>query len=193
MYNYRIMKMKRPRFGADSLRKGRIIMICNKCGGELEDGALFCARCGAQVETADTSTPETENSAENPAQQPEPAAQTPAEPETPRPNPGPEPVFQPKPQGQSVSLGTWICRYAINFIPCVGSLVFLIMLFVWSTDKKYDETSRNWAKANLIFMGISIVISIIVVIFVCIALIPRVVYHNTYYNGFEPNLFDGIY
>ena len=38
------------------------------------------------------------------------------------------------------------------------------MLFVWSGDTKKEESFRNWAKAQLIVMGIILVLVIIGVI-----------------------------
>ncbi|MCH5187094.1 MAG: zinc-ribbon domain-containing protein [Oscillospiraceae bacterium] len=152
-------------------------MKCNKCGAELEEGAIFCGSCGGKVEGPDPrpeqiETPEiqpevTEFSAEpadEPVQEvPEQAAPTQfAAAQVPPVQP--QPVLETKAEGQPVSLGAWVCRYLINFIPCVGSLIYIVMLFVWAFDNKYDETSRNWAKAQLIIAGISIVLMVVVLI-----------------------------
>ncbi len=162
-------------------------MKCSKCGAELEEGALFCGSCGAKVETeAAPEAPESE--AEQPAQSvqtaedsPEAKVEAPAPiapvvppitaPSSQAPAPRPAPVSgaqpQPRPiepEGQSVSLGVWLCRRLINFIPCVGPLVYLVMLFVWSFDKKYDDTSRNWARSELIFAALGIILSIIFIV-----------------------------
>lgn len=146
-------------------------MICNKCGGELEEDALFCAGCGAEVERA----------AENEATQAPEAEAARQE----------APVIREPQSGATVSMGTWICRYLINLIPCVGTLVFIIMLVIWSTDKKYDETSRNWAKASLIFVGISFVAVIILAAVIGVTAVlgtMRYTPHPTNYT-----LFDFIY
>jgi len=36
---------------------GRVCMFCQKCGAQLEEGAVFCQNCGAKVEGKDISNP----------------------------------------------------------------------------------------------------------------------------------------
>ena len=60
-----------------------------------------------------------------------------------------------------ISVGGWIGRTLIPYIPLVGGIVYLIMLFIWSGDPKKEDTFRNWAKAQLIVMAIGIVLAII--------------------------------
>ena len=64
--------------------------------------------------------------------------------------------------GSTKSVGAWILAYIITLIPVVG----LVMLFVWAfSDKtKNDRTFKNWAKAQLVIMLISIVLSMIMLI-----------------------------
>lgn len=151
-------------------------MKCNKCGAELEEGAIFCGSCGGKVENepqpeqleATEAQPEVTEASPEPIAEPaseipEQAAETQSVPSQTTPIQS-QPVIETKAEGQTVSLGTWVCRYLINFIPCVGSLIYIVMLFVWAFDKKYDETSRNWAKAQLIITGISIVLSVVILI-----------------------------
>ena len=65
---------------------------------------------------------------------------------------------------EPISVGGWIGRSLIPLIPIVGSIVYLIMLFIWSGDSKKEDTFRNWAKAQLIVMAVTIVLSIIVAV-----------------------------
>lgn len=67
---------------------------------------------------------------------------------------------------EPITVGGWIGRSLIPFIPFVGGLVYLIMLFVWSGDSQKEETFRNWAKAQLIVMGIVIVLSIVLLVLI---------------------------
>ena len=60
-----------------------------------------------------------------------------------------------------VSIGGWIGRSLIPYIPLVGGIVYLIMLFIWSGDTKKEETFRNWAKAQLIVTLIMVVLAIL--------------------------------
>lgn len=104
-------------------------MNCSKCQAPLPDGARFCEKCGANVAESEQSAPLQQTF-----------------------------VVEGQPSGQSVSVGGWVCRWLINLIPCAGGLVYIIMLFVWAFDTKYDDTSRNWAKAQLIITLIGIVL-----------------------------------
>ena len=65
---------------------------------------------------------------------------------------------------EPISVGGWIGRMLIPYIPVVGGIVYLIMLFVWSSDSKKEATFRNWAKAQLIVMAIVLVLAIVGVI-----------------------------
>ena len=62
---------------------------------------------------------------------------------------------------EPVTVGGWIGRSLIPMIPLVGSLVYLIMLFIWSGDAKKEDTFRNWAKAQLIITAVVLVLTII--------------------------------
>ena len=54
----------------------------------------------------------------------------------------------------SVTLGNWILTMIIMCIP----LVNIIMLFVWAFSKGSNPSKANWAKANLIFIAVGIVL-----------------------------------
>lgn len=68
---------------------------------------------------------------------------------------------------ESISVGGWIGRSLIPMIPVVGSIVYIIMLFIWSGDTKKEDTFRNWAKAQLIIMIIAVALLIILFVLVC--------------------------
>ena len=61
------------------------------------------------------------------------------------------PVSQPS---QPSSMGQWFVTILLSIIPVVG----LVMLFVWAFGNTADESKKNWAKANLIWMLIAIVL-----------------------------------
>lgn len=73
-------------------------------------------------------------------------------------------TYQPRNSKEPISVGGWIGRMLIPCIPLVGGIVYLIMLFIWSGDKKKEDTFRNWAKAQLIVMAIVLVLVIISVV-----------------------------
>ncbi len=100
---------------------------CQQCGTQLNDEVMTCPICGVSVMPA-----------------------PPAAPFTP-PSYVPAPV--PK---KAVSTWGWVGRYALNLIPFAGSLVYFVMLFVWAFSDQYDDTSRNWAKAQLIIAAIAV-------------------------------------
>ena len=70
---------------------------------------------------------------------------------------------QPASSGKEpISVGGWIGRMLIPCIPVIGTIAYLIMLFVWSGDTEKEETFRNFAKAQLIVMGILIALVIVI-------------------------------
>ena len=58
-------------------------------------------------------------------------------------------------QYQPMSIGDWIITGIIFAIPIIG----FVMLFVWAFGSKTQPSKANWAKATLIMIGISIVLS----------------------------------
>ena len=54
-----------------------------------------------------------------------------------------------------MSVGDWILTYLITCIPLVG----FIMLFVWGFGNNTHPSKANWAKATLIVIGISMLLS----------------------------------
>ena len=60
----------------------------------------------------------------------------------------------------------WIGLPLLNFIPLVGTIIYLVLLFKWAFGKTNNLTLKNYAKASLIFMIISIVLVIIYSIFI---------------------------
>ena len=67
-------------------------------------------------------------------------------------------------QKEPISVGGWIGRTLIPCIPVLGSLIYLVMLFIWSGDSKKEDTFRNWAKAQLIILAIVLGLAIIGVV-----------------------------
>jgi len=58
---------------------------------------------------------------------------------------------------QPISFLNWLGTMLLPYIPVVGWIAYLIMLFVWSFGKGTDETKKNWARARLV-SGIIIII-----------------------------------
>lgn len=114
-------------------------MICNNCGRQsMSENAKFCEYCGGSLK-----------------------ANTPVNPLLPN-----QAVVVEGDKEKPVSFLNWLGSYALMFIPFVGGLVFLIMLFVWAFGDYVPESKKNWARALLVVIGIVIVLAIIILIFV---------------------------
>ena len=105
--------------------------VCNNCRTSVADNAPYCPNCGASFP--------------NVRQNAYPAYQQPM-------------GGMPK---APVTVGGWIGRSLIPMIPIVGWLVYIIMLFIWTGDSTKEDTFRNWAKAQLIVMGVTIVVVVL--------------------------------
>lgn len=65
-------------------------------------------------------------------------------------------------ESEPVSIGQWVGIFCINLIPCVGGLVYIIMMFVWAFGTTAKPSLKNFAKAQLIIIGVVLVLTIIV-------------------------------
>lgn len=166
-------------------------MFCENCGSSLQDGAKFCGSCGAKTEpvapadeTIQASTPEISHQpqvAEDNTARPSAAkeAETPSYTPPARPAPAytaPQPAqsystgqsYQPPapnpyaPGGfvdnSPLGIGQYIGMFLLMAIP----LVNLILLFVWGFGSTVNVNKKNFARASLILMAISIVLWIII-------------------------------
>ncbi|HDS03847.1 MAG TPA: hypothetical protein ENN72_09130 [Firmicutes bacterium] len=57
----------------------------------------------------------------------------------------------------AVTLGEWIITYLLMLIPIVN----LVLLVIWGFGGNANESKANWAKATLIFIAVSFVLSLI--------------------------------
>ena len=58
-----------------------------------------------------------------------------------------------------MSVKDWVITYLITIIPLIG----FIMIFVWAFGSGTNPNKANWAKASLLFILITMVISFIIV------------------------------
>lgn len=65
---------------------------------------------------------------------------------------------------EHVSVLMWIGVFCINLIPCVGSLVYIIMMFVWAFGSTPKKSLKNFARAQLILVAVVLVLVIVAVI-----------------------------
>jgi len=63
-------------------------------------------------------------------------------------------------QAKVMSVKDWIVTILITAIPFVG----LIMLFIWAFGSSENPNKKNWAKANLIWMLIGLILAFIFIL-----------------------------
>ncbi len=137
-------------------------MKCNVCGRQtMNEEANFCEYCGGSFR---------EHMQQQPMNQMPPYNQgnlyhqENSYPAGPMPNmmPGANPQSNPnlvQPE-KPTSFLDWLGTYGIMLIPCVGWLVFIVMLFIWGFGSKASTSKKNWARATLIFAGVLLVLVI---------------------------------
>lgn len=57
-----------------------------------------------------------------------------------------------------MTFGNWMLVYLIPFIPMVGTILFLVLLFSWGFGSNVAQTKKNWARATLVFGLVMIVL-----------------------------------
>jgi len=138
-------------------------MLCNKCNAEIPDNSLYCPHCGAYT-TEQTFRQNTTFDASANTQYTN--------------------MYQVKSQeNEPVSVGMWLGIFLINLIPCVGCLVYMILMFVWAFGNNTKKSLKNFARAQLIILLIAACILVLVLIFVSL----------TNWDVFmrRPDVFDG--
>lgn len=76
-----------------------------------------------------------------------------------------------------VSTGKWVGIHFIKWIPFVGGIVYLVMLFIWAFGKdNQNETFRNWAKSELIMTAILVVLWVLM--FTAFRAMVRTIYND---------------
>lgn len=111
-------------------------MYCKKCGSYLDDTASKCPVCGAGVEQNNV---QADYSAECEWEQAADSDNVNLQTE------------------QPVKVTDWMLTLIISSIPFLN----IIMMFVWAFGSGVAASKRNWARAMLIFMGISAVFSVV--------------------------------
>jgi len=64
-----------------------------------------------------------------------------------------------------ITLGEWMVTMLLMMIPFVN----MILLFVWSFSSETNPNKANWAKSQLIWMGIVIVIYVLILVIAIVA------------------------
>lgn len=110
-------------------------MICNTCGREIvNEDANFCEYCGAPVRGRNGFDINTSVPPVN---------------ETVTDNINEKPI----------SFLNWLGTNLLMYVPYVN----IVMLFIWAFSHKVNTSKKNWARANLVLMGITLVILLIII------------------------------
>ena len=72
------------------------------------------------------------------------------------------PVFQPRirPQEQVMSVKDWLITGLLLLIPIAN----IVLIIVWASSNTGNRNRRNWARASLILMAISIVLYLLILL-----------------------------
>lgn len=65
-----------------------------------------------------------------------------------------------------ISVLQWIGLPLLNLIPLVGSIIYLVLMFKWAFGKTNNLTLKNYAKATLIIMLISVILVAVYIILI---------------------------
>ena len=72
-------------------------------------------------------------------------------------------------EDEHVSMGQWLGIMALGLIPCVGTLVYTIMLFIWAFGDTKKKSLKTFSRAALIMTAISaVLVTIFFVVFVIV-------------------------
>lgn len=73
-----------------------------------------------------------------------------------------QPQMQSRPTSNEMSFGDWFLTIFLTAIPLVG----IVLLFVWAFGSTTNPCKANWAKANLAWAAIAIVIYLIIFVII---------------------------
>lgn len=142
----------------------RVIMerFCDKCGTLVSGEGMFCPNCGSVLpgavslnKPASSENPSTNSGEAYPGGQqtynqvPPNQSQMPVYPQN--YNMGNTQEYEP------MSVGAWIGTIFLMVVPMIG----LIFLFIWAFDSSTKQPKKNFARAYLLIMAISIGLSIL--------------------------------
>ena len=82
------------------------------------------------------------------------------------------------PSEDATSTGQWVLNLFLVAIPIVG----LVLLFVWAFGSNTAPSKKNWARANLIWVLIAIILCIVLVVVSMALGLPFADYLRQHYN-----------
>ncbi len=134
-------------------------MKCPNCNFENNDGVTFCVHCGSKLDDSSSYRDNYQNNADNGNQMYQQQMYQ-------QQNYNYQPVV--KSEDEHMTVGGWVGIFCINLIPFVGSLIYLIMLFVWAFGSTPKKSLKTFARAQLIMLLIIIAIAIIVILILAV-------------------------
>jgi hypothetical protein len=151
-------------------------MICNTCGRQTQnEEANFCEYCGSSFrENIDMLGPTVIK--EQRAGQPREKA-----------------ASQQEATERPISFLQWLGMYAILFVPLfipfIGWVIPLVMLFVWAFANNTPVSKKNWSRATLIFL----LVYLIVAVFVITSMIRNPIFQEMMTGTFDLNKIRSMY
>ena len=154
-------------------------MYCPHCNSENPEGVKFCVHCGCQMENSvsnnNTNQDYNQNYNQNYNQSYQQSNYNQAQPYQ-------QPVYVQQPaantEDEHMTVGGWVGVFCINLIPCVGSLIYLIMMFVWAFGSTPKKSLKTFARAQLLI--IAIVLVLVIILFVILFAVGAFSTHNAY-------------
>lgn len=133
-------------------------MICKVCGREIaNENANFCEYCGSSVRDGSTVPMQEFPAMQNAVPQQEDKMYRDAD------GGGTERMFgrvaseAEQDKEPVIPFGNWMITLLLPLIPMIGPLVYIVMLFVWAFGKTGSRTKRNWSRAQLIMLVVSMI------------------------------------
>lgn len=94
------------------------------------------------------------------------------------PAPGYPPVrYAPYQNSDPVTMGQWLLNYLILCVPIAN----IVMLFVWAFGSEAKPSQQSWARAMLIWMGIGIAFTVLVIAVVVVSVGTALGSWNSFY------------
>lgn len=157
-------------------------MYCPHCNSENPEGVKFCVNCGRQIEnsvsTDNTNQDYNQNYNRNYNRNYNQSYQ---QPNYNQAQPYQQPVYVQQPaakaEDEHMTVGGWVGVFCLNFIPIVGSLIYLIMMFVWAFGSTPKKSLKTFARAQLLI--IAIVLVLVIILFIIIFAVVSST-HNAY-------------
>ena len=123
-------------------------MECKVCGRtSINESANFCDYCGASFREGVEYYPEHKQDV---AQKQNEEVKT----------PGIMDAFSGSSE-KPMSFGNWMALFALLFIPYIGALIFIVLIFIWAFGSQTAPTKKNFARALLVVLLVGILLTIV--------------------------------